>query len=327
MPPRNPFQPAEAVQKKAKILVYGEPGVGKTWFALTFPGVALIDTEGGADLYGSRFDFDVLRTKSFGDILEAIEAVKADHGRTWQTLVIDPISIVWQVLQDAGQQAAEARAARYGRSADDVMLTPRDWGLIKRRLYSAMTDLVNLPVNVVLTAHQRDIMEMRRDGRGQEVAVKVGEKPDAEKKTGYWPDLVIRLVVEGGEHISIVEKDRSGLFRVGQRVPNMGYAHLASLLGRHATGETVVHETEAIAAQRDAPIVDETVAPADEMALADIRRLAEGMGISGTRLAETIERDYGVTGLNALDRAQAAALHARLTRARRQSTLKLKVAG
>ncbi len=327
MPPRNPFQPAEAVQKKAKILVYGEPGVGKTWFALTFPGVALIDTEGGADLYGGRFDFDVLRTKSFGDILEAIEAVKADHGRTWQTLVIDPISIVWQVLQDAGQQAAEARAARYGRSADDVMLTPRDWGLIKRRLYSAMTDLVNLPVNVVLTAHQRDIMEMRRDGRGQEVAVKVGEKPDAEKKTGYWPDLVIRLVVEGGEHISIVEKDRSGLFRVGQRVPNMGYAHLAPLLGRHATGETVVHETEAIAAQRDAPIVDETVAPADEMALADIRRLAEGMGISGTRLAETIERDYGVTGLNALDRAQAAALHARLTRARRQSTLKLKVAG
>ena len=326
MPARHPFQPAASVQKKAKVLVYGEPGVGKTWFALTFPRVALIDTEGGADLYGGRFDFDVLRTKSFGDILDAIEAVKADHGRTWQTLVIDPISIVWQVLQDAGQQAAEARAARYGRAADDVMLTPRDWGLIKRRLYSAMTDLVNLPVNVVLTAHLRDVMEMRRDGRGQEVAVKVGEKPDAEKRTGYWPDIVVRLVVDNGEHVGIVEKDRSGLFRVGQRVPNMGYKALAPLLEQHATGDTVVHETEAVAAQRDAPIVDESIAPADAMALADIRRLAEALGISRTRLAETLERDYGVADLSALDSAQAAALHARLTRARRQ-TPRLKVAG
>ena len=326
MPPRNPFQPAESVQKKAKVLVYGEPGVGKTCFALTFPNVALIDTEGGADLYGGRFDFDVLRTKSFGDIIDAIEAVKADHGRTWQTLVIDPISIVWQVLQDAGQQAAEARAVRYGRSADDVMLTPRDWGLIKRRLYSAMTDLVNLPVNVVLTAHQRDVMEMRRDGRGQEMAVKVGERPDAEKKTGYWPDIVVRLVVDNGGHVGIVEKDRSGLFRVGQRVPNMAYTHLAPLLDRHAAGETVVHETEAVAARRDAPIVDEGVAPADEVMLADIRRLAEGVGISRARLEETLERDYGVDNLNALDRTQAAALHARLTRARRQ-TPRLRVAG
>ena len=326
MPARNPFQPAASVQKKAKVLVYGEPGVGKTWFALTFPRVALIDTEGGADLYGGRFDFDVLRTKSFGDILDAIEAVKTDHGRTWQTLVIDPISIVWQVLQDAGQQAAEARAARYGRAADDVMLTPRDWGLIKRRLYSAMTDLVNLPVNVVLTAHLRDVMEMRRDGRGQEMAVKVGEKPDAEKKAGYWPDIVARLVVDHGEHVGIVEKDRSGLFRVGQRVPNMGYQHLAPLLEQHATGDPVVHETEAVAAQRDAPIVDESIAPADAVTLADIRRLAEALGISRTRLAETLERDYGVADLNALDNAQAAALHARLTRARRQ-TPRLKVAG
>ncbi|MCW5881612.1 MAG: hypothetical protein KIS91_11815, partial [Anaerolineae bacterium] len=97
-------------------------------------------------------------------------------------------------------------------------------------------------------------------------------------------------------------------------------------LEQHATGDPVVHETEAVAAQRDAPIVDESIAPADAVTLADIRRLAEALGISRVRLAETLERDYGVADLNALDNAQAAALHARLTRARRQ-TPRLKVAG
>ncbi len=323
---QNPFQPAEQAQKKAKVLVYGEPGTGKTFFALSFPRVALIDTEGGADLYGGRFDFDVLRTKSFGDILEAVEAVKADHGRTWQTLVIDPISVVWQVLQDAGQQAAEARAMRYGRAADDVLLTQRDWGLIKRRLYSAMTELVNLPVNVILTAHLRDMLETRRDSRGQEVAVKVGERPDAEKKTGYWPDVIIRLVVDKGEHVGIIEKDRSGLFKVGQRVPNVNYSHFAPLLEAHAAGAPIAHPTEATAATRDVAIIDESLAPADPGALAAIRSLAQTLGVSMERLGETLERDYTVETLEALTRGQAAALHERLVKAqRRMKTEELRI--
>ena len=258
---RNPFQPAAAVQKKAKILVYGAPGTGKTMFALTFPRVALVDTEGGADLYGGRYTFDVLRTKSFTDILAAIEAVKADNGRTWQTLVIDPITIVWQVLQDAGQQAAEARATRYNRPADDVVLTQRDWGVIKCRLYNAMTDLTNLPVNVILTAHLKDVTEQRR-ANGAETTVKVGEKPDAEKKTDYYPDIVIKLVVDNGQHIGIIEKDRSGLFKVGQRVPNIGYANFAELLAAHATGAIVQHPFEGDAARKDAPLMEEPVTAA-----------------------------------------------------------------
>lgn len=322
---QNPFQPAAVVQKKAKVLVYGEPGTGKTVFAIGkagvipgWPKVALIDTEGGADLYGGQVPFDILRTKSFGDILDAIEAVKADHGRTWHTLVIDPISVVWQVLQDAGQQAAEARAARFGRPAEDILLTQRDWGLIKRRLYSAMTEMVNLPVNVILTAHLRDILETRRDSRGQEIAVKVGEKPDAEKKTGYWPDVIIRMVVEKGEHSGIIEKDRSGLFKVGQRITNISYSHFAPLLDAHASGEAIAHPTEATAAARDVAVLDESLAPADAALLNAILTLSQELGVSRERLDETLERDYQVTALTSLTRGQAEALHGRLLKARRQ---------
>lgn len=321
---RNPFQPAGLVQKKAKILVYGEPGTGKTVFAIGkpgvlpgWPGVALIDTEGGADLYGGSVPFDILRTKSFGDILDAIEVVKADHGRTWQTLVIDPISVVWQVLQDAGQQAAEARAQRYGRAAEDVLLTQRDWGLIKRRLYSAMTELVNLPVNVILTAHLRDVMETRRDSRGQEVAVKIGERPDAEKKTGYWPDVIVKLSVVKGEHLGTIEKDRSGLFRVGQQVPNISYAHFAPLLEQHAAGEVVTQQQEAAAAERDTAVVDEGLAPAHPNVVKALDEMRVGLGISDQRLTETLERDYQRTGLAALNQDQANHLLSRLNKAAR----------
>src|SRR5664280_1663930 len=42
--------PKTTEPSKPKILIFGKPGVGKTWFSLDFPSVYYIDTEGGADL-------------------------------------------------------------------------------------------------------------------------------------------------------------------------------------------------------------------------------------------------------------------------------------
>ena len=41
-------QPEEVKVSKPKFMIYGESGVGKTFFALDFPKPYLIDTEGGA---------------------------------------------------------------------------------------------------------------------------------------------------------------------------------------------------------------------------------------------------------------------------------------
>lgn len=289
------FTLATKAKKKAKVLVYGDAGSGKTLFALSWPGVALIDTEGGADLYGGRYDFQVLRTKSLTDIVKAIDEIKRDNGKTVQTLVIDPITVVWQVLQEAGQQAAEDRATRYGRPVDDVVLTQRDWGLIKRKLYAAMIDLANLPINVVLTSHLKDLTETKRDSRGQDVQTKIGEKPDAEKKTAYWCDVVIKLAVEKGEHVGYVEKDRSGLFKVGQRILNISYQHFVPLLETYATGAVVTQPHEDGAIHKDAALIAEMEtkpqsAPADALA-AEYRRLyskAVDLGLPLTKDGHTL---------------------------------------
>ena len=42
--------PKAAEPSKPKVLIFGKPGVGKTFGALDFPSVYYIDTEGGADL-------------------------------------------------------------------------------------------------------------------------------------------------------------------------------------------------------------------------------------------------------------------------------------
>lgn len=298
------FTKATKIAKKGKFLVYGDTGTGKTWFALSFPRVALIDMEGGADLYGGRFDFDVMRTKSFSDVLDAIEIVKRDNRQTWDTLVIDPATVVYQVLQDASQAVAEGRAKRKGQPVDDVALSPRDWGLLKRRLYAALTDLANLGVNVVLTAHLRDVVN------GQQA--KIGERPDIDKKVPYWPDVLIKMTARNGRYIGVVEKDRSGTFTVGQEVEGIGYPHFANTLTWMSEGEQVSQPSEDEAVQQDA----RRLAVEERPILKTIRDLQAALHISDDTFVNTLGRDYGVERLEELNDKDAAALKARLEKAR-----------
>ena len=60
-PTAGPFQRASALSRRIKLLLWGDAGSGKTTLALQFPRPAMIDLEGGADLYGGKFDFDVFR--------------------------------------------------------------------------------------------------------------------------------------------------------------------------------------------------------------------------------------------------------------------------
>lgn len=239
----NPFKPAEAVAPRVKCLVYGPSGVGKTYLALTAPGkVAVIDTEGGTAFYANRAGlsaFDVLPTKTFNDVTQAVAYLKSHPGE-YETLVIDPVTVLYETLQDAAQ------VKRAGRRNDpDADLEMLDWQRIKRAYKALMTDLVNLPMHVIVTARERDDTEQR----GREM-VKIGTRPDAEKNTPYYFDTVIRLVVEGTARRAIVSKDRTGTLPAEVAAPSF-----AKLFGKaiKATGgaERVIPDDTA-AAESDA---------------------------------------------------------------------------
>lgn len=220
----SPFVPAETIQKKLKVLASGDSGSGKTFFALTFPQkVAVIDTEGGTDLYGGRADippFDVLHSKSFEEVMKALDFIEADAGHTYQTVALDPITVIYQVLQ-------EARAI----NSKDGALTYRDWGVIKSKMNRLYVRLTNMPVHVVVTSRQKD--EYSTNGKD---LIKIGVKPDSERATPYLFDINLRLYKAGGSYAADVTKDRSG--SLPDTILNPSYALLSEIAANHANGKT-----------------------------------------------------------------------------------------
>ena len=247
------FQPAGKVKKSLKIAVYGEPGTGKTWFGLMAEGrKAVIDTENGTDFYGTHFDFDVVKTRLYSEVVKALDYIEANPNK-YDVLVIDPITNIYQVLKDAGQLSAERRARRRNKSEDDVSLTFRDWGIIKNKYNSLISRLCNLPCHVVITGWLKDVYE----GQGDNMR-KVGSRLDADKKTEYQPDVIIRLEVDQhGNRYGVIEKDRTMTYRVKQRVKDISFNDFLGAVNPEGSESKLQLDDEAAAAEAEA--TDETV--------------------------------------------------------------------
>ena len=213
------FQPAVKVRKRLKIVVYGDAGTGKTWFALQAKGrKAVIDTENGTDFYAGKFEFDVVKTRLYSEVKQAIDYIENNPDK-YDVLVIDPITNIYQTLKDAAQLNAENRARRKRMNVEDATLTFRDWGIVKNKFNSLISRLCNLPCHVVITGWLKEIYE----GVGDNLK-KVGSRPDADRKLEYQPDVIIRLEVDGsGNRWGIIEKDRTMTYQTGQRVKDISF--------------------------------------------------------------------------------------------------------
>lgn len=249
------FQPAEQVKTKKflKIAIYGEAGVGKTWFALQSPGKkAVIDTENGTDFYWKKFKFDVIKTRLYSETKKAVDLI-GKNPQKYDTLIIDPITNVYQTLKDTAQRNAEIRAKRKKRNVEDANLTFRDWGWVKNKYSSLISQLCNLPCHVIITGWQKDVYE----GEGDQMK-KVGSRIDADKKTEYQPDVIIRLEVDkNGQRFGIVEKDRTMTYQKGQRVKEIGFEDFMGAVNQ--IGSVSKLETEEEAAQIEGLVTDFTM--------------------------------------------------------------------
>ena len=300
--PSNPFKAAEQVAPKIKMLLFGVSGVGKTYLALTAPGkVAAIDTEGGMAFYARRAgkgqlsEFDVLQTKTYRDVQAAVQFI-ATNPTAYSTLVIDPVTVIYETLQDAAQIK---RAAR--RQDPDADLEMLDWQRIKRSYKALMTELVNLPVHVIVVAREKDETERK----GSE-SIKVGVKPDAEKGTAYFFDTVVRLVPSEGGREAVVLKDRTGTHALNARLENPTFQ---ALFGSAIKAGRKDHGVRAVQDDNEAAAIDAS----DESAGVGLSRAAflaaltrEGIGVDVAQ-ARTQALFPGVAG-TALTDAQRADL-------------------
>ena len=122
--------PKAAAPSRSKCLVYGNPGVGKTWTALDFPTVYFIDTEGGANLphYTNKLEAaggvylgPAEGANDFATVLDQVRALaEEEHG--FRTLVIDSISKLFNdtVAREADriEQAVQSVLAQGLRTGD-----------------------------------------------------------------------------------------------------------------------------------------------------------------------------------------------------------------
>ncbi|CAB4150416.1 AAA domain containing protein [uncultured Caudovirales phage] len=279
----NPFKKAQNVEPKMKVLVYGASGVGKTFFALSGKGkIAVIDTEGGTAHYAGREglqEFDVLPTKTYKDVKAAVEFVAANP-EAYGTLVIDPLTVIWETLQDSAQIKRAAANLAKGRGTgivEETDLEMLDWGRIKRQYKSLLTAIINLPIHTIVIAREKDETEKRGDQM-----VRIGSKPDCEKGTPYFFDTVLRMFVDGGARKMTVVKDRTGSNDIKSEIVDPTFESVfAKALGVKG-GVKRAQMDEGVAAALDA---EEELA--DEALAGDIRIALVAAGVDSDALLKS----------------------------------------
>lgn len=225
---------AKPVAKKLKLLFYGASGSGKTVAALTFPRVLMIDSESGSDLYAGRPGtppFHRVRCKTLSEVNEVLAAVEADKGKTWETLVIDPVTVLYDV---------EKNAASANNTKD---MGVRGWNKVNSRMVALYNRLTGLDVHVVIIA--REAIEYA--GEGQDLK-KVGVKPEADKKLIYMMDFVVRLKAD---HTAEVEKSRGYDFGKNGLLPKADWSVFEPIANLYVEGEKQTYEDDEAAADRE----------------------------------------------------------------------------
>lgn len=75
------------VNSTVKMLIYGQPGIGKSTLALSAPSPVLLDFDGGVSRVNKAFQCDTLQVQSWDEVIQAMEELKGNT--PYKTIVID----------------------------------------------------------------------------------------------------------------------------------------------------------------------------------------------------------------------------------------------
>jgi len=209
---------------KPKLLIFGPPGVGKTWFSLDFPSCYYVDVEGGA---ARTHYMDKLKRSGglvmgpeegaldFETVIGQFQALSTEK-HNFKTVVVDSIT---KLFNTAVAQEAERLGAKDA------------FGASKKPAVAFMRRLVNwinrVDMNVVLISHEKE--EWGQDAKGERVAI--GKTFDCWDKLGYELDLVLSVSKQGNSRYGTVKKSRLVGFPDNERF-DFGYGDFADRYGK-----------------------------------------------------------------------------------------------
>lgn len=217
-------EPEIVEPKKPKVLVFGKPGVGKTWASLDFPSVYYVDTEGGADLDHYRAKLKNAGGVYLGpeqgslDIDEMVLQMQAlaTESHNFKTVVFDSISKLWNTaLQDEQTRLGDKDA----------------FGAYKKvptRKFNDLLRWVNkLDMSVIFIAHSK--AEWGKDDKGNRE--EIGETYDGPDKLAYDLHLLLNVIKTGPTRRAKIGKSRLTGFPEGTFF-EWSYAQFAERYGK-----------------------------------------------------------------------------------------------
>src|SRR6185503_9039305 len=183
----------DAVTKRLKMFMFGPAGVGKTTAAIQFPNSYIIDGERGTENYDKVITASnsvVFQTTDMNEVVQEVKSLLTVR-HDYRTLVIDPISTIYNDLLDKCETQVGADFGRHYGAANKTM----------KRLSNL---IMNLDINIIMTAHAK--AEYGENFR------KLGYTFDGWRQLDYWFEMVVELGKKGKKRMAKVVKTRLEVF-------------------------------------------------------------------------------------------------------------------
>ena len=224
-----------------KVVIYGPEGIGKSSFAAQFPSPVFIDTEGSTKCMDVK---RLPRPTSWAMLLDQIQFIKTK--RPCSSLVIDTID--W-----AEQLCIESICAKHGKSGIEDFGYGNGYVYVKEefgRFLNRLSDVIEVGINVVLTAHAqiRKFEQPDEMGAYDRYELKLGKKTQSQTSplVKEWADM---LLFANYKTFSVAADDKGKKHKAqgGKRVMYTTHHPCWDAKNRHELAEQLDFNYEGIA--------------------------------------------------------------------------------
>jgi hypothetical protein len=150
------------------LLVYGEPGVGKTRLCASADEVAemrkvlILDVDGGVRTAQNVFpNVEYLSVTKWDQLQSIYNDLRADASHGFRTVVLDTVTEAQKINMVGIMKTAAVKATEKGEQRDEEVPGLREWGISSEQVRRMIRAYRDLPINFLMTAHVKDDKDER----------------------------------------------------------------------------------------------------------------------------------------------------------------------